>query len=155
MKLFSFKKKKPSALKAEESKKKSGDKSGGGFLGRSTDKVDETSQPKAGRPGAGKSTGPGLESFGGATSVLIEPRVTEKATDLSADRNAYAFNVHPDATKQEIKAGIKELYNVDPVKVRIVKVPSKTVMRRRQKGVKGGGKKAYVYLKKGDSIEFV
>ena len=34
-------------------------------------------------------------------------------------------------------------------------MPRKKVMHRGKIGMKGGGKKAYVYLKEGDSIEIV
>ena len=85
--------------------------------------------------------------------VLIRPRVTEKATIGTAD-NVYVFDVAPDANKTQIKHAVKKVYNVDPVKVHVSKIARKNVrsLRDGTKGVKGGGKKAYVYLKKGDSI---
>lgn len=86
--------------------------------------------------------------------VLARPRITEKATML-AGSNAYAFEVATSATKREIAAAVKEKYNVTPIKVAIVRIPSKQVIVRNRKGVKRGGKKAYVYLKKGETIEFV
>jgi ribosomal protein L23 len=44
------------------------------------------------------------------------------------------------------------IYKVNPVKIAVVTINSKSVISRRngKKGTKGGGKKAYVYLKKGD-----
>ena len=91
-----------------------------------------------------------------AEAVIISPRITEKASDMAADRNAYAFNVAPHATKNQIKQAVKDLYNVTAKKVHIVKLPrTKTRGRRGEQGMTGGGKKAYVYLKRGDSIEFV
>jgi len=48
---------------------------------------------------------------------------------------------------------------VSPVKVNIAKEPRKMVTRRRRSGTtsgyKTGNKKAYVFLKKGDTIQFV
>ena len=91
-----------------------------------------------------------------AEAVIISPRITEKATDLSTDYNAYAFNVAPHATKNQIKQAVKDMYNVTARKVRVVKHPrTRTRGRRGERGMTGGGKKAYVYLKDGDSIEFV
>jgi len=88
--------------------------------------------------------------------VLLTPRITEKATDLQMGHNAYTFNVLPRATKTQISQAIKMIYGVDPLSVKIVNIASKMVMSRKgKKGVKSGGKKAYVRLKKGDSIEFV
>lgn len=88
-------------------------------------------------------------------SVLIKARVTEKAV-LSADKKGvYVFNVLPKATKAQIAASVKAAYKVEPVKVRTAKIAAKAVFVRGKKGVKQGGKKAYVYLKKGDKIEIV
>jgi len=81
-------------------------------------------------------------------------RITEKAS-IAADGGRYTFNVENNATKNEIKKAIKMLYKVEPVKITITKIAKKIVTRRGVKGVKSGGKKAVVYLKKGDKIEFV
>lgn len=85
--------------------------------------------------------------------VLTQPRITEKAT-LGTGDNVYVFDVAPDSNKKQIKEAVKLVYNVDPVKVHVSKIAKKNTRNLRDgiKGVKGGGKKAYVYLKKGDSI---
>ncbi|MFT7506956.1 MAG: large subunit ribosomal protein L23 [Acidimicrobiales bacterium] len=88
--------------------------------------------------------------------VIVKPHVTEKAVGMG-ERNVHTFIVRPDATKYLVRDAIKSLYNVTPVKINIVnKTPrqfkSKTKGRRlTEKGVK----KAYVYLKDGDSINLV
>lgn len=89
-------------------------------------------------------------------SVLISPRITEKAT-FSAENNVYVFNIMPQATKLDVIKAVEHFYKVTPAKVNIAKIPAKTRMSRakRIKGVKSGGRKAYVYLKKGDSIEII
>lgn len=88
--------------------------------------------------------------------VLSHPRITEKAT-LGTASSVYVFDVSPRANKRQIKAAIKLVYNVEPIKVHVTAVPSKKVrsMRTGIKGVKSGGKKAYVYLKKGDTISIM
>ncbi len=87
--------------------------------------------------------------------ILRNPRVTEKAT-VVAGQNVYTFDVAPYANKTTIKAAIKDVYGVTPVAVRIVTIPTKKYMSRRGlQSSSGGGKKAYVQLKKGDSIELV
>ena len=87
--------------------------------------------------------------------ILRNPRITEKATDV-AGHNVYTFDVAPFANKTTIKAAIKDVYRVTPVAVRIVTVPTKRyVSRRGIRSASGGGKKAYVQLKKGDTIELV
>ena len=91
-------------------------------------------------------------------NLLIKPRITEKATILASDQNAYVFNIRKDATKPSIKKAIQKIYKVTPEKIAIVNVPSKKVQVRGKRGkfgTKSGGKKAYVFLKEGDRIEFV
>ncbi|MEK7461834.1 MAG: 50S ribosomal protein L23 [Patescibacteria group bacterium] len=90
-----------------------------------------------------------------ARNVLLRPRITEKAA-LGADKlNVYVFEVMLNATKKSISASVRDVYGVKPEKIRVVTMPAKTVFVRGKKGVKSGGKKAYVYLKKGDKIEIV
>ncbi len=84
--------------------------------------------------------------------TLVSPRITEKANDLAL-RNVHAFIVDDKATKHDVGAAVKAFYNVKPIKVAIVRNPAKKVIVRGKYGVKGGVKKAYVYLKKGDKIE--
>lgn len=87
--------------------------------------------------------------------VLIEPHITEKATYLTDD-GVYTFVVDEQANKLQIKQAVKDVYGVSVRKVRIVNLPKKRVQSRRGKpGTKGGMKKAYVYLKEGDSIELM
>lgn len=86
--------------------------------------------------------------------VIKNPRITEKAAHIS-DKNVYTFDVHQGATKVEIASVIKSVYGVEPLKINVSSVPTKRVFRRNSVGVKGGGRKAYVYLKKGDKIEFI
>lgn len=90
------------------------------------------------------------------SSVLIQPRITEKAT-MEAEKGVYIFEVNPNSTKKEIKNAVKKYYNVSPIKVNTIKIPSKKVSSRirGRYGIKTGGKKAYVYLRKGDKIEIV
>ncbi|MEK7531807.1 MAG: 50S ribosomal protein L23 [Patescibacteria group bacterium] len=85
-------------------------------------------------------------------SVLL-PRITEKAT-WSAERGAYVFNISPRMTKSELKNLVEHFYKVRPVKVSLVKVPSKKTLRKGIPGKTASGKKAYVFLKKGDTITF-
>lgn len=87
-------------------------------------------------------------------AVIIRPYITEKAA-IATDDNVYTFVVAEKATKIDIKSAIKELYKKTPRKVTIAKKPSKLVMRRNGMGAKKGLKKAYVYLKKGETIDII
>ena len=87
--------------------------------------------------------------------IIKNPRVTEKASH-AFESNVYTFDISKGATKNEIKKTIEELYKVKAVKVNVLAVPKKKVMKGRIKeGVRGGGRKALVYLKKGDKIDFI
>ena len=88
-------------------------------------------------------------------NVLLRPRITEKAA-IGADKSGvYVFEVMKKATKKSIMASVKAAYKVTPAKVRVATIPDKAVFVRGKHGVKRGGKKAYVYLKKGDKIELL
>lgn len=88
-------------------------------------------------------------------NVLLRPRITEKAAVGADKSNVYVFEVAENATKKSISASVRDAYKVTPEKVNVVTIPSKQVFVRGKKGVKSGGKKAYVYLKKGDKIELI
>lgn len=90
-------------------------------------------------------------------TVIVRPHITEKAAIKTGD-NVYVFEVASRATKHEIMKAVIVLYKVAPIKVNIVRrAPRKVAQRSRRgtPGTKSGMKKAYVYLKKGDKIEFV
>ena len=89
-----------------------------------------------------------------AAGVLHRPRVSEKAL-LGQARGVYVFDVASTANKQTIAKAIFALYKVKPRKVTVTAISAKTVMMRGKAGQSGGGKKASVYLKKGEKIEIV
>ena len=86
------------------------------------------------------------------SQVLIRPVVSEKSYGLIEQRK-YAFRVHPDAHKTQIRQAVEELFEVKVERVNIVKVQAKPKRRGRILGSKPGWKKAIVQLKKGDTIE--
>lgn len=87
-------------------------------------------------------------------SVLIRPHVTEKAGLLSQS-GVYTFEVTGDATEDSVIRSIASAYKVTPTRVSILPMRSKTIFARGRRGKIGGGKKAYVYLPKGQTIEFI
>ena len=89
--------------------------------------------------------------------VLIRPHITEKATTLS-EKNVYAFEIAHKANKMQVRQAIEKFYKVKPVKVAVIMGIPKTMKNPRTGRVqvkKTAIKKALVYLKKGDKIEFV
>ena len=87
--------------------------------------------------------------------IIHRPRLTEKAANLSS-ANVFTFEVAPGATKHDVMRAVTALYKVQPVKVHILNVKGKKVALRTRRGVgvKNNSRKAYVYLKKGDTIDF-
>ena len=107
-------------------------------------------EKKATKPSAARATDRDL------TGVIVKPRITEKAVGQHGN-NVYTFVVRKGATKYDVADAIKALYSVTPVKVNIVnKAPRTFTSRTRGRSVSEKGlKKAYVYLKSGDSISLV
>ncbi len=89
-----------------------------------------------------------------ASDVLIRPIITEKAT-FSEANGVYIFEIFPQVNKISVKKAIRELYNVEPVKVNIIRIKGKRVRYGRSVGRTKNKKKAMVFLKKGEKIEFV
>ncbi|MBU1246990.1 50S ribosomal protein L23 [Patescibacteria group bacterium] len=87
-------------------------------------------------------------------NILQNPRVTEKAAIL-AEKNAYTFEVDPRSTKLEIARAVKLFYKVEPVRVNIIKQQAKKVVFRGKRGTRKAVKKAIVFLKVGDKIDFI
>lgn len=87
--------------------------------------------------------------------AIRRPRLTEKAANLSS-QNVYTFDVATDATKQDIIRTVRALYKVTPRKVTVVNTIGKRVRLRARRGfgTKNKSRKAYIFLKKGDVIDF-
>lgn len=88
----------------------------------------------------------------GAALFIERPRISEKVTFL-AGANCYAFEVLRTANKRQVTQAVFARYKVTPRAVRMLTIPKKALFVRGKSGSTGGGKKAYVFLKKGDKIE--
>jgi ribosomal protein L23 len=93
---------------------------------------------------------------GRLSTVLKAPHFSEKAL-IGTEKGVYVFKVPVDANKHEVAAAIEKFYNVVPAKVRMVNLPakSKALRTRRGVGTQARRHKAYVYLKKGDTLNLV
>lgn len=104
-----------------------------------------------------KATAPATAGAAATLSgVLLSPRVTEKAMRAS-EKNVYVFKVARSATKHTVRDAVKALYGVTPVKVNIVNKAPRQFKHANTRRVRTehGIKKAYVYLKKGDTISLI
>ena len=108
---------------------------------------------KVEKKGSTASSAPDISNIHVASHVLRNPRITEKGT-MHAEQSTYLFDVAPNATKHEIAQAIRAVYKVMPRMIRVVTIPAKRKQNQRtgKGGVSQGGKKAYVYLKKGETI---
>jgi large subunit ribosomal protein L23 len=87
-------------------------------------------------------------------SILKRPLITEKAANGS-QFSVYLFEVATNVTKSEIAKAFKAQYKEKPIKVNTVNVMPKSFFRRGRLGFGVKSKKAYVFLKKGTSINIV
>ena len=84
--------------------------------------------------------------------VLLAPVVSEKSYELIEQRK-YAFRVHPDAHKTQVRQAVEELFGVKVQAVNMLKVQAKPKRRGMIRGEKPGWKKAIVQLREGETIE--
>ena len=98
-------------------------------------------------------TGPSAEAAASELilRVLRAPYVTEKAVAHTA-QGQYVFAVASNANKLTVAKAIHARYGVKPVKINMVKVKGKKKGFREASGFRKDWKKAYVMLRKGDSI---
>jgi len=90
------------------------------------------------------------------SAVIQGVRISEKSVAMS-EQNVYTFVVDKNANKHMVRAAVKAFYGVTPVKINIVnKAPAKRLKGSRGRMVHHKGmKKAYVYLKEGETITVV
>jgi len=86
--------------------------------------------------------------------VVLAPHVSEKATLAAESNNTVVFKVLKDANKEEIKAAVEKLFEVEVNSVRTVNVKGKTKRHGQSFGKRKDWKKAYVVLKEGQDIDF-
>jgi len=94
------------------------------------------------------------KEFSDAWKIIAKPMVTEKSTALNAI-NHYTFRVTPEATKNEIKKAVQDLYGVKVERVRIINLPGKVRRLGQNQGFRSGFKKAVVVVAAGQSIEII
>jgi ribosomal protein L23 len=91
-------------------------------------------------------------------TLYLKPRLSEKAYQSIQKDNVYVFMVDKSTNKQSVKENVQSQFDVSVVNIRVAYLPGKNKRRM----VKGGRKsitgktvavkKAFVTLKKGDSI---
>lgn len=83
--------------------------------------------------------------------VLVKPFISEKAA-IAETNGVYTFVVVDSASKIEIRNAVKQVYGVEPKKVRVMNMEGKAKRYGRNRGRRSDWKKAIVTLPKGQSI---
>ena len=86
--------------------------------------------------------------------VILRPLVTEKGMHASERFNAYSFEIHPLATKHDVKRAVEELWEVRVAEVRTQNRKGKVRRQRMALGRTRNWKKAVVKLHDEDRIAF-
>jgi len=82
-------------------------------------------------------------------AVVKRPIITEKSMAAANERNTYTFEVAADATKDDIRRAVEELFNVTVGSVRVLNVFGKPRRVRWTYGRTRNWKKAMVTLTSG------
>jgi large subunit ribosomal protein L23 len=83
--------------------------------------------------------------------VLLAPVVSEKSYNLIEQRK-YAFKIHPDAHRTQVRQAVEQQFDVHVERVNILKVQAKPKRRGLIKGTRPGWKKAIVQVREGETI---
>lgn len=84
--------------------------------------------------------------------VISRPIITEKGLAAKDEQRTLCFEVHPDATKTEVKEAVQQLFKVKVESVRTATYPGKERRRGRIVGYQKDWKKAFVKLQAGEKM---
>jgi large subunit ribosomal protein L23 len=85
--------------------------------------------------------------------IVVRPLITEKTSAAYQDRGEYTFQVHPNASKPQIRQAIEELFGVKVTGVWTSSQRGKEKRMGQSIGRRPNWKKAIVKLREGDTIE--
>ncbi|HEX7023628.1 MAG TPA: 50S ribosomal protein L23 [Gemmatimonadales bacterium] len=83
---------------------------------------------------------------------VVRPLITEKSSAAYQNRKEYAFEVHPEANKHQIRQELERQFGVHVTAVRTMQMRRHEVTRGRIRGATARWKKAIVTLKEGESL---
>jgi large subunit ribosomal protein L23 len=84
--------------------------------------------------------------------TVVRPLITEKTSAAYQLRKEYAFEVHPEANKHQIREALEQQFGVHVTAVRTMQMRRHEVTRGRIRGTTARWKKAIVTLKEGESL---
>jgi len=86
--------------------------------------------------------------------VLLRPLVTEKGVHRATRNNQYAFEIHPSATKIDVRRAVEALFDVKVAKVRTQNRKGKNRRFKLRSGKTSDWKRAIVELGADHRIDF-
>jgi large subunit ribosomal protein L23 len=84
--------------------------------------------------------------------IITKPIITEKASRIRTEENAYSFYVNKLASKEDVKKSVEKLFNVSVIDIRVINEATKPRRRGKAIGRTHQRKKAIVKLKAGHTI---
>ena len=84
--------------------------------------------------------------------IIKRPVITEKGLTLKEKDRTLCFEVHQNASKQQIQEAVEQLFKVKVQAVRTMTVPGKMRRRGKYSGYRPDWKKAYVTLREGEKM---
>jgi len=84
--------------------------------------------------------------------VIVKPLVTEKSSAVYQLQKAYTFEVHPEASKHQIREALERLFDVKVTGVRTMQMRRNEVTRGKTRGTTARWKKAVVTLRDGQTL---
>ena len=88
-----------------------------------------------------------------AHDIIVRPVITEQTSAAFQDRGEYTFQVHPKASKPQIRTAVEQLFGVKVTGVWTSNHRGKTRRMGTTAGRRPHWKKAIVTLREGDTIE--
>ncbi len=86
--------------------------------------------------------------------IIKRPLITEKSNRQKESQNQYAFEVDPRSNKVEIRRAVEQLFKVKVNRVNVCTEHGKIKRVGRNTGRRSDWKKAIVFLKEGNRIDF-
>jgi large subunit ribosomal protein L23 len=94
-------------------------------------------------------------SLGYLYDIILSPVNTEKTQKQLSGDNKFTFKVDKRATKEDIIRAMKEIFDVDVVKVNVVNIEGKQKRYKKSTlGKRSDVKKAVISVKKGQEVNF-
>jgi len=86
--------------------------------------------------------------------IIRRPVVTEKSDKLADEHNVYVFEVDMRANKEQVKAAVESIFDVNVERVRTAVMPLKMGRRMRKEYTRRSAwKKAFVTVQPGQNID--